>query len=156
TGAQRRVLKEIRNDLKSGLQMNRLLQGDVGSGKTIVAFISALMAIENGYQVRIMAPTEILAGQHFTNIKKMADKLDIETAILTGATKRKERDIFHQGLRSGTTKLAIGTHALLEDEVMFHNLGLCIIDEQHRFGVAQRALLQQKNTRIRPHILVMT
>lgn len=156
TDAQRRVLKEIRSDLKSGLQMNRLLQGDVGSGKTIVAFISSLMAFGSRYQVCLMAPTEILADQHFKNIQKMAEKIGIRVAKLTGSTKKKERDELHSGLRDGSIQLLVGTHALLEDEVQFQNLGLCIIDEQHRFGVAQRARLQEKNPRIKPHILVMT
>ncbi len=156
TGAQARVLREIRGDMRNGLQMNRLLQGDVGSGKTIVAFISALMAFSNGYQVCIMAPTEILADQHFTSMQKMASRLGIKTGKLVGSTKRSERDVLHSGLRDGSIRLVVGTHALLEDEVRFHNLGLCIIDEQHRFGVAQRARLQQKNPDISPHILVMT
>lgn len=156
TNAQKRVIREIRNDVRSGLQMNRLVQGDVGSGKTIVAFIAALMAIDNGYQVCLMAPTEILAEQHFNNLQKLALKLGIEVGRLMGATKAKDRKILHEGLRSGTISLVVGTHALLEDEVLFHNLGLCIIDEQHRFGVAQRARLLDKNARIRPHMLVMT
>jgi ATP-dependent DNA helicase RecG len=156
TGAQKRVLKEIHGDVKSGLQMNRLLQGDVGSGKTMVAFISSLMAISNEFQVCLMAPTEILAQQHYTNLQKLAEKLGIRVGRLMGSTKKKERDLLHEGLRDGTIQLLVGTHALLEEDVRFANLGLCIIDEQHRFGVAQRARLQEKNPRIKPHILVMT
>lgn len=156
TGAQKRVLKEIRNDLKTGRQMNRLLQGDVGSGKTIVAFIASLMAIGNQAQVCLMAPTEILAAQHFRNIDKLATAMGLKVGLLMGATKKKERTELHAGLRDGSIQMVVGTHALLEDVVQFQNLGLCVIDEQHRFGVAQRARLQAKNPGLKPHILVMT
>lgn len=156
TGAQVRVLKEIRTDLQSGLQMNRLLQGDVGSGKTIVAFISALMAVSNGFQVALMAPTEILAEQHFRNFTKLATPLGIQVGLLVGATRQKDRTVLHAGLREGSIRILIGTHALIEEEVQFRQLGLCIIDEQHRFGVAQRAKLQRKTEGYKPHILVMT
>lgn len=156
TEAQKRVIKEIRKDLNSGKQMNRLLQGDVGSGKTVVGFILMLMAIDNGAQSCIMAPTEILAEQHYRGLKEWADILNIPIAILTGSTKKSDRNIIHRELLAGELKLIVGTHALLEDTVQFRNLGLCIIDEQHRFGVAQRAKLWNKNKTIRPHILVMT
>lgn len=156
TAAQVRVLKEIKQDLQSGVQMNRLLQGDVGSGKTIVAFIAALMAVSNQFQVCLMAPTEILAEQHFKNFEKLAGKMGIKVGILVGATRKKQREILHKGLREGDIHIVIGTHALIEDEVRFKNLGLCIIDEQHRFGVAQRAKLQEKSEGYKPHILVMT
>lgn len=156
TNAQKNVLKEIHKDLKSGRQMNRLLQGDVGSGKTIVAFIAMLMAIENGAQACMMAPTEILADQHYQGLRQFADLLGIKIAKLTGSTKKKDRVELHEGLRNGEMKILIGTQALIEEEVKFYNLGLCIIDEQHRFGVAQRARLWEKNTEFRPHILVMT
>lgn len=156
TNAQKRVIKEIRKDLNSGKQMNRLLQGDVGSGKTIVGFILMLMAIDNGAQSCIMAPTEILAEQHYQGLKEWSDILNIPIAILTGSTKKKDRAVIHENLLSGELKLIVGTHALLEDIVQFKNLGLCIIDEQHRFGVAQRAKLWGKNKTLRPHILVMT
>jgi ATP-dependent DNA helicase RecG len=155
TGAQERVLTEIKTDLVGGTQMNRLLQGDVGSGKTIVAFLSVLMAIDNGYQASLMAPTEILAIQHYIGLKEMADKIGIEIGILTGSSKTKERRILHEKLQNGEIKLLIGTHALIEDVVQFKNLGLTIIDEQHRFGVAQRAKLMEKG-KLNPHVLVMT
>jgi ATP-dependent DNA helicase RecG len=156
TNAQKKVIHEIFDDLKSGKQMNRLLQGDVGSGKTIVAFISALLAIDNGAQACIMAPTEILADQHYKGLLKFADSLGIKLAKLTGSSKKKERQIIHEDLLNGSLKILVGTHALLEDIVQFKNLGLVIIDEQHRFGVAQRAKLWEKNKYIHPHILVMT
>ena len=156
TNAQKRVLKEIHKDLVSGQQMNRLLQGDVGSGKTIVAFIAMLMAIDNGAQACLMAPTEILAEQHYTGLKAFADKLGINLGRLTGSTKKKERTVIHEQLQSGDMKIIVGTHALLEDTVQFQNLGLCIVDEQHRFGVAQRSKLWQKNKLTIPHVLVMT
>lgn len=156
TGAQKRVIKEIYSDLRSGKQMNRLLQGDVGSGKTIVAFICMLLAIGCGAQCALMAPTEILAQQHFNNLSKFAGALQIPVALLTGSTRKQARKEIHEGLRSGTLKILMGTHALLEDEVVFKNLGLAIIDEQHRFGVAQRSRLWQKNEGVYPHVLVMT
>ena len=155
TGAQKRVIKEIRSDMAIGKQMNRLLQGDVGSGKTLVALMCALIAIDNGFQACIMAPTEILATQHVESINSLLGDLGINTALLTGSTKKSERTILHENLQNGTLNLLIGTHALLEDTVVFKNLGLVIIDEQHRFGVAQRAKLWNKNT-LPPHILVMT
>lgn len=156
TNAQKRVIKEIRKDVLSGEQMNRLLQGDVGSGKTIVAFICMLMAIDNDAQSCLMAPTEILAQQHYQGLKEYADLLNLPIAILTGSTKKSDRKIIHETLLAGELKLLIGTHALLEEIVQFQNLGLCVIDEQHRFGVAQRAKLWRKNKTIHPHILVMT
>jgi ATP-dependent DNA helicase RecG len=156
TEAQKRVIREIYKDMCTGKQMNRLLQGDVGSGKTIVGFISMLMAIDNGAQACLMAPTEILADQHYRGLKEFADKLNISIAKLTGSSKMAERKIIHEGLKSGDLKIIIGTHALLEDIVEFNNLGLCIIDEQHRFGVAQRARLWKKNKEVHPHVLVMT
>ncbi len=156
TDAQKRVVKEIYKDLVSGKQMNRLLQGDVGSGKTIVAFICMLLASDNGAQACLMAPTEILAEQHYAGLKVYADKMGINLGILTGSTKKKDRVMLHEQLRSGDMKMIVGTHALLEDVVQFQNLGLCIVDEQHRFGVAQRSKLWQKNPRIIPHVLVMT
>lgn len=155
TGAQKRVLKEIQADLKSGQQMNRLLQGDVGSGKTLVALLSTLLAIDNGYQTCIMAPTEILANQHYETISHMLEKTQVRVALLTGSTTKKQREELHPALRAGAIDILIGTHALLEDEVQFANLGLVIVDEQHRFGVAQRAKLWSKNVRA-PHVLVMT
>ena len=155
TDAQKKVLKEIRNDLGNPAQMNRLLQGDVGSGKTIVAFMSMLLAIDNGFQACLMAPTEILANQHFIGLSELAQNLNITIKILTGSTKTKDRKIIHEGLENGTLNIVIGTHALLEDKVQFQNLGLAIIDEQHRFGVEQRSKLWKKNT-IPPHVLVMT
>ena len=156
TNAQKRVIKEIYKDLCAGKQMNRLLQGDVGSGKTIVAFITMLMAADNGAQSCLMAPTEILADQHYTGLKEFADLLGINIGKLTGSTKQRERRIIHEQLLSGEMKMIVGTHALLEDVVQFQNLGLCIIDEQHRFGVAQRSKLWQKNPQVIPHVLVMT
>ncbi|WP_321289908.1 ATP-dependent DNA helicase RecG [uncultured Sunxiuqinia sp.] len=156
TGAQKKVIKEIRKDLGSGKQMNRLLQGDVGSGKTLVALMVSLIAFDNGFQASLMAPTEILAIQHFNTIRKMLTGLGVKTALLTGSTKKSERKIIHEQLESGNLQLLIGTHALIEDVVSFDKLGLVIIDEQHRFGVAQRAKLWKKNAGIPPHILVMT
>ncbi len=156
TNAQKRVIREIQTDLKSGKQMNRLLQGDVGSGKTIVALLTALLAIDNGYQACIMAPTEILANQHYQTITELLAPLSrVNCQLLTGSTTPKQRLPLHQQLQSGEINILIGTHALIEDNVQFANLGLCIIDEQHRFGVAQRAKLWNKNTQP-PHILVMT
>ena len=155
TNAQKRVLKEIRNDMGNPAQMNRLLQGDVGSGKTIVAFMSMLLALDNGFQSCLMAPTEILANQHFFGLSELAKDLNINIKILTGSTKTSERKIIHEALENGSLHILIGTHALLEDKVIFHNLGLAIIDEQHRFGVEQRSKLWKKNT-IPPHVLVMT
>ena len=156
TNAQKRVLREIQTDLKSGKQMNRLLQGDVGSGKTVVALLTALLAVDNGYQACIMAPTEILANQHYETISKLLEPLSsINCQLLTGSTTAKQRQPIHEQLRNGEIHILIGTHALIEDSVQFANLGLCIIDEQHRFGVAQRAKLWEKNVRP-PHVLVMT
>ena len=155
TNAQKRVLKEIRADLGSNAQMNRLLQGDVGSGKTIVAFMSMLMALDNGFQACLMAPTEILATQHYNGLLELCKPLNINIKILTGSSKTSERKIIHETLENGELQIIIGTHALLEDKVKFHNLGLAIIDEQHRFGVEQRSKLWRKNTNP-PHILVMT
>jgi ATP-dependent DNA helicase RecG len=156
TNAQKRVIKEIYRDFCSGKQMNRLLQGDVGSGKTIVAFICMLMALDNRAQACLMAPTEILAEQHYFGLKEYADVLGITIDKLTGSSSTGHRKVTHEYLLSGDIKIIIGTHALLEDKVQFHNLGLCIIDEQHRFGVAQRAKLWSKNEDVYPHILVMT
>ena len=156
TGAQKRVIREMRHDMGSGKQMNRLLQGDVGSGKTIVAFMTALIALDNGYQACIMAPTEILAGQHLETIRPLAEAIGVKVALLTGSTRKKERTVIHEALMSGELQILIGTHALIEDTVQFHNLGLAVIDEQHRFGVAQRARLWSKNRTAPPHILVMT
>ena len=155
TNAQKRVLREIQTDLKSGKQMNRLLQGDVGSGKTIVALLTALLAVDNGYQACIMAPTEILANQHYETITQLLGALDVNCQLLTGSTTNKQRQPLHEQLRNGEIDILIGTHALIEKDVQFANLGLCIIDEQHRFGVAQRAKLWEKNVRS-PHVLVMT
>lgn len=155
TNAQKRVLREIRKDVGSNAQMNRLLQGDVGSGKTIVGFMSMLMAIDNGFQACLMAPTEILAQQHHEGISKLCESLDLNVAVLTGSSKTKERKKIHEDLMSGELHLLIGTHALIEDKVQFKNLGLAIIDEQHRFGVKQRAKLWRKND-LPPHVLVMT
>ncbi|MDR3693113.1 ATP-dependent DNA helicase RecG [Mucilaginibacter sp.] len=155
TNAQKRVLKEIRQDTQRGIQMNRLLQGDVGSGKTVVALMSMLIAIDNGFQTCIMAPTEILANQHYQTIKELVGDDFIEVALLTGSTSKKARNILHEKLESGDLKILIGTHALIEDKVKFKNLGFVVIDEQHRFGVEQRAKLWRKNI-IPPHILVMT
>lgn len=156
TDAQKRVIKEIYSDMKSGLQMNRLLQGDVGSGKTIVAFICMLLAISSGAQAVMMAPTEILAEQHHSGLKKFADLIDVRIALLTGSTKKKDRKVIHDMLRAGNLHILVGTHALLEDVVQFKNLGLAVVDEQHRFGVAQRAKLWNKNSNFAPHVLVMT
>ena len=155
TNAQKKVLKEIRNDMGTNAQMNRLLQGDVGSGKTIVALMAMLIALDNGFQSCLMAPTEILANQHFNGLTELAKDLNINIKLLTGSTKTAERKIIHEELENGSLHIIIGTHALLEDKVQFHNLGLAIIDEQHRFGVEQRSKLWQKNE-IPPHILVMT
>ena len=155
TNAQKRVLKEIRNDLGSNAQMNRLLQGDVGSGKTIVALMCMLLAKDNGFQSCLMAPTEILANQHFNGITELSKELNIKIKTLTGSTKTADRKIIYESLENGSLDILIGTHALLEDKVQFHNLGLAIIDEQHRFGVEQRSKLWKKND-IPPHVLVMT
>ncbi len=155
TDAQKRVIKEIRADVGSNAQMNRLLQGDVGSGKTIVAVMIMLLAIDNGFQACLMAPTEILANQHYEGIKNLLDGSQINCALLTGSVKKSERKPIHEALENGVLQILIGTHALLEDKVLFQNLGLAIVDEQHRFGVAQRAKLWHKNE-IPPHILVMT
>ncbi|MFW5851048.1 MAG: ATP-dependent DNA helicase RecG [Bacteroidota bacterium] len=155
TGAQVRVMSEIRGDVEQGKHMNRLIQGDVGSGKTLIALLSMLMAIDNGFQACIMAPTEILAQQHFHSISKMLSDLPITIRLLTGSTKKAERKNIHEGLENGSINIIIGTHALLEDVVQFQNLGMCVIDEQHRFGVVQRAKLWKKNSQT-PHVLVMT
>ncbi|MBL6447488.1 ATP-dependent DNA helicase RecG [Fulvivirga sp. 29W222] len=156
TDAQKRVIKEIYHDMKSGKQMNRLLQGDVGSGKTIVAFICMLLAVGSGTQGVMMAPTEILATQHYQGLKEYADSMGITIALLTGSTKKSERRIIHEYLKSGDLNIIVGTHALLEDVVQFKKLGLAVVDEQHRFGVAQRSKLWQKNRDVYPHVLVMT
>jgi ATP-dependent DNA helicase RecG len=156
TGAQKRVIHEIYKDFLAGQQMNRLLQGDVGSGKTIVAFIAMLMAADNGAQSCLMAPTEILADQHYQGLKVYADQLGINLGKLTGSTPTRVRRTLHEQLRAGEMQMLVGTHALLEDVVQFRNLGLTIMDEQHRFGVAQRSKLWQKNPYIIPHVLVMT
>lgn len=156
TGAQKRVLKEIRSDVMDGTQMNRLLQGDVGAGKTIVAFMSMLLALDNGFQACIMAPTEILAQQHAHSIQALAEAIGIHVALLTGSIKGTKRKDILDDLKSGKLDIIIGTHALIEDTVVFHNLGLVVIDEQHRFGVAQRARLWKKNKAFAPHILIMT
>ncbi|MBR8538305.1 ATP-dependent DNA helicase RecG [Carboxylicivirga sediminis] len=155
TNAQKRVIKEIRRDMGSGKQMNRLLQGDVGSGKTLVALMVMLIALDNRFQTCLMAPTEILATQHFETISQMVEGLNIKVALLTGSSKKKERELIDKDLQSGELQILIGTHALLEDKVVFNNLGLVVVDEQHRFGVAQRARLWRKNTQP-PHVLVMT
>lgn len=155
TNAQKKVVKEIRKDMATGAQMNRLLQGDVGSGKTIVALLTMLIAIDNGFQTAMMAPTEILATQHYNAIAELVKGLDIQVNLLTGSTKTKDRHEIHKRLEDGSLHILIGTHALLEDKVKFKNLGLAIIDEQHRFGVAQRAKMWLKNE-LPPHILVMT
>lgn len=169
TGAQKKVIREIRDDMKSGRQMNRLLQGDVGSGKTLVAVLTALISIGNGHQACIMAPTEVLAQQHFNNLKKIlaalspvdcteeeAEEGQFGIALLTGSSKTKSRRLIDKGLRSGNIRLIVGTHALLEDNVVFKSLGVAIIDEQHRFGVMQRSRLWNKNSGTPPHVLVMT
>tara|TARA_R110001632_G_scaffold1883_3_gene8420 strand:+ start:1005 stop:3101 length:2097 start_codon:yes stop_codon:yes gene_type:complete len=155
TNAQKRVLKEIRRDVASNAHMNRLLQGDVGSGKTIVALLSMLLAIDNGFQAAIMAPTEILATQHYNAIQELLEQMNISVELLTGSSKVKKRREIHKSLENGNLNILIGTHALLEDKVKFQNLGIAIIDEQHRFGVAQRSKMWQKNE-LPPHILVMT
>ena len=168
TNAQKRVVKELRRDMNSGAQMNRLLQGDVGSGKTIVALLTILIALDNGYQTALIAPTEILANQHFNAVSELLADMDINIKLLTGSTKKKERSVIHETLEDGSLDILIGTHALFEDKVQFKNLGLAIIDEQHRFGVAQRAKMWMKASPsptlpegkgispIPPHILVMT
>ncbi|WP_372935647.1 ATP-dependent DNA helicase RecG, partial [Mariniphaga sediminis] len=156
TGAQKKVLKEIRRDVNRNIQMNRLLQGDVGSGKTLVALMTMLLAMDNGFQSCLMAPTEILAQQHFQSISNFMEGMNVEVGLLTGSTKAKVRKVLHEALVSGKMQILIGTHALIEDVVNFKNLGLVVIDEQHRFGVAQRARLWQKNELIPPHVLVMT
>lgn len=155
TNAQKRVLKEIRKDLGMGIHMNRLLQGDVGSGKTVVALLAMLLALDNGFQATLIAPTEILAQQHFISINEMAKNLGIKVSLLTGSVKTKARRILHAELESGELQILIGTHAILEDKVKFKNLGLAIIDEQHRFGVEQRSKMWFKNA-LPPHVLVMT
>ncbi|WGK66377.1 ATP-dependent DNA helicase RecG [Croceiramulus getboli] len=155
TEAQKRVVKEIRSDLGSSAQMNRLLQGDVGSGKTVVALLSMILALDNGFQACLMAPTEILSVQHYHGLKELLKPLNTSIELLTGSTPTSKRRVIHENLENGTLKLLIGTHALLEDKVKFQNLGLAIIDEQHRFGVAQRSKLWHKND-YPPHILVMT
>lgn len=155
TEAQKRVIKEIRLDMGTGRQMNRLLQGDVGSGKTIVALLLMLIAIDNDYQACLVAPTEILAQQHYQSLSAQLKKINLTVALLTGSTTKKERESIHQGLQNGELNILIGTHAVFEDTVQFKQLGLAIIDEQHRFGVAQRAKLWQKNE-MPPHVLVMT
>jgi ATP-dependent DNA helicase RecG len=155
TNAQKRVIKEIRKDLGSGIQMNRLLQGDVGSGKTMVALLSSLIAIGNQSQAAIIAPTEILAQQHYNDLASLLSPISVNVALLTGSTPKKDRKVIFDELSSGNLHLIIGTHALLEDTVVFKDLGIAIIDEQHRFGVAQRSKLWKK-AEIPPHILVMT
>ncbi|MBK5270918.1 MAG: ATP-dependent DNA helicase RecG, partial [Bacteroidia bacterium] len=155
TGAQKRVMKEIRADTAKGIQMNRLLQGDVGSGKTIVAVLTMLLAIDNGFQACLMAPTEILTQQHFSTISRLLEQIDIRVQLLTGSTKKKEREKILKELVEGSINILIGTHAIIESVVQFKNLGIVIIDEQHRFGVEQRAKLWQK-AEILPHVLVMT
>jgi ATP-dependent DNA helicase RecG len=155
TGAQKRVLKEIRKDVASGLHMNRLVQGDVGSGKTLVALMTMLLAIDNGFQACLMAPTEILAQQHYEGISELVEPLGVKVALLTGSSKTKQRKIIHEDLESGALEILIGTHALIEDKVKFKDLGVAVVDEQHRFGVAQRSKLWKKSG-IPPHILVMT
>ncbi|MGQ1946928.1 ATP-dependent DNA helicase RecG [Geofilum sp. OHC36d9] len=155
TNAQKRVIREMRHDMGSGHQMNRLLQGDVGSGKTLAALMVMLIALDNNFQACMMAPTEILATQHYVTIRQMVEPLGIKVSLLTGSTKKKERQIIDQELRNGTLQILIGTHALIEDTVVFNSLGLVIIDEQHRFGVEQRARLWKKNAQP-PHVLVMT
>lgn len=155
TDAQKRVIREVREDMRSGHQMNRLVQGDVGSGKTLVAMMCMLLAIDNGAQACLMAPTEILATQHYETLRSLAAKIGIDVRLLTGSTRKKERESIHAGLMDGSIQLLVGTHALVEDTVQFRNLGLAVIDEQHRFGVAQRARLWGKNNPA-PHVLVMT
>ena len=155
TGAQKRVVKEIRRDVNSNCQMNRLLQGDVGSGKTLVALLSMLLAKDNGYQASMLAPTEILAEQHYATLKRMLGNLPVRVELLTGSTRQKDRVPILEGLLSGEVDILVGTHAILEDNVVFNNLGIVVIDEQHRFGVVQRAKMWAKNN-IPPHVLVMT
>ncbi|MBR5924536.1 MAG: ATP-dependent DNA helicase RecG, partial [Bacteroidales bacterium] len=155
-GAQKRVIREIREDMRSGHQMNRLLQGDVGSGKTMVAVLSALLAFDNGYQACIMAPTEVLAQQHFANISKYLAPTGVKCALLTGSSTAKERREIDEGLRDGSIGIIVGTHALIEDNVVFHALGLAVIDEQYRFGVDQRSKLWGKGPGVPPHVLIMT
>ena len=155
TNAQKRVIKEIRMDMGSGKQMNRLLQGDVGSGKTLVALMNILICLDNGYQACLMAPTEILANQHYETISKLLKPLNINVGLLTGSKKVKERKLLHEQLKNGEMQILIGTHALLENEVQFKNIGIVVIDEQHRFGVAQRAIMWNKNTQS-PHMLIMS
>jgi len=155
TKAQKKVIKEIRNDMGSGRQMNRLLQGDVGSGKTIVALFASLLAIDNQFQGCIVAPTEILAQQHYQTLTELISKTEVRCELLTGSSSKKERVFIHEGLQNGTLHLLVGTHAIFEETVQFKNLGLAVIDEQHRFGVAQRAKLWHKNV-VPPHVLVMT
>jgi ATP-dependent DNA helicase RecG len=155
TGAQKRVLKEIRQDFLNGTHMNRLLQGDVGSGKTLVALLTMLMGVGNGFQAAIMAPTEILATQHHASMVELLEGLNIRVELLTGSVRKKQRTIIHEGLLNGEIHILVGTHALLEDSVQFQNVGIIVIDEQHRFGVAQRARLWKKNT-TPPHVLIMT
>jgi ATP-dependent DNA helicase RecG len=155
TGAQKRVVKEIRADMVNGAHMNRLLQGDVGSGKTIVAVLTCLLAIDNKFQACIMAPTEILAQQHYAGVRELLAPTGLKVALLTGSVKTKERRVIHESLEDGSLNVLIGTHALIEDKVKFQNLGVAIVDEQHRFGVAQRAKLWKKNS-LPPHVLVMT
>lgn len=155
TSAQKRVIKEIRNDMRDGRHMNRLLQGDVGSGKTMVALLSMLIAIDNGFQACLMAPTEILAQQHYQGLSELVEPLGLRIEILTGSVKTAARRIIHAGLEDGSVHILVGTHALLEDKVQYQNLGMAVVDEQHRFGVAQRAKLWKKNE-LPPHILVMT
>lgn len=156
TNAQKRVIKEVYADLNNGRQMNRLIQGDVGSGKTMVAFIAMLMAVDNEAQACLMAPTEILAEQHFRGLQEFMNLLGLKIALLTGSTKIAARREIHSSLEDGSLNVLVGTHAVLEDKVKFSNLGLCVIDEQHRFGVAQRSKLWQKNDNVSPHIMVMT
>ena len=155
TGAQKRVIKEIHADIARGKQMNRLVQGDVGSGKTLVALMAMLLALDNGYQACLMAPTEILAAQHYETISGMASKIGLNIKLLTGSTKTKERRIIDEQLRNGSLHILVGTHAVIEDRVEFRRLGMVVIDEQHRFGVAQRARLWKKS-QLSPHVLVMT
>lgn len=155
TNAQKKVLKEIRKDMRTGTQMNRLLQGDVGSGKTLVALMSMLLAVDNGFQSCIMAPTEILANQHFESVREMLGDMNVQVGLLTGSTTKKKREVLHNALQNGEMHILIGTHALIEDTVKFKHLGLVVIDEQHRFGVAQRAKLWKKSV-VPPHVLVMT
>ncbi|MDE6268975.1 MAG: ATP-dependent DNA helicase RecG [Muribaculaceae bacterium] len=155
TDAQKRVIREIRADMNSGRQMNRLLQGDVGSGKTLVALMCMLIAIDNGYQACLMAPTEILATQHYETLRSMAAAIGVNIRLLTGSTRKKERDAIHAALEDGSLHILVGTHAVIEDNVRFRSLGLAVIDEQHRFGVVQRARLWKKSE-IPPHVLVMT